>query len=42
MKYGKGKAGNLTEEMVLEIDVGGGVEDIIEEVVNGVQDVMFA
>ena len=42
LKYGKGKAGNLLEEMVLQVDVGGSVEDIIEEVVKGVQDVMFS
>ena len=41
VKYGKGKEGSL-EEMVLEIDVGGSVEEIIEEVVRGVRDVMFA
>ncbi|KAI9830342.1 MAG: hypothetical protein M1819_005723 [Sarea resinae] len=40
LKYGKGKKGNLEEEMVLEVDVGGSVEDIIEEVVRGVGDVM--
>jgi hypothetical protein len=42
LKYGKGKEGNLEEEMVLEVDVGGNVEEIIEEVVRGVRDVMFA
>ena len=42
LKYGKGKEGNLEEEMVLEVDIGGSVEEIIEEVVNGVRDVMFA
>ncbi|RDW66016.1 hypothetical protein BP6252_09651 [Coleophoma cylindrospora] len=42
LKYGKGKAGNLEEEMVLEVDVGGRVEDIAEEVVKGVEDVMLA
>jgi hypothetical protein len=42
LKYGKGKAGNLEEEMVLEVDVGGSVEEIIEEVTRGVRDVMFA
>lgn len=41
LKYGKGKKGNLEEEMVLEVDVGGSVEEIIEEVVSGVRDVMF-
>ena len=41
LKYGKGKEGNL-EEMVLEVDVGGSVEEIIEEVIRGVRDVMFA
>ena len=41
LKYGKGKEGNLVEEMVLEVDVRGGVEEIIEEVVRGVKDVMF-
>jgi hypothetical protein len=41
LKYGKGKEGNLEEEMVLEVDVGGNVEEIIEEVVRGVRDVMF-
>ena len=39
-KYGKGKEGNLEEEMVLEVDVRGGIEEIIEEVVRGVKDVM--
>ncbi|KAI9736044.1 MAG: hypothetical protein M1818_006220 [Claussenomyces sp. TS43310] len=42
LKYGKGKEGHLDEEMVLEVDVGGNVEEIIEEVVRGVRDVMFA
>jgi hypothetical protein len=42
LKYGKSKEGNLEEEMVLEVDVGGRVEEIIEEVVRGVRDVMFA
>ena len=42
LKYGKGKAGNLEEEMVFEVDVGGSVEEIIEEVVRGVRDVMSA
>ena len=42
LKYGNGKEGNLEEEMVLEVDVGGSVEEIIEEVVTGVRDVMFA
>jgi hypothetical protein len=42
LKYGNGKEGNLEEEMVLEVDVGGSVEEIIEEVVVGVRDVMFA
>jgi hypothetical protein len=42
LKYGQGKEGNLEEEMVLEVDVGGSVEEIIEEVVRGVSDVMFA
>ena len=42
LKYGKGKEGNLEEEMVLEVDIGGSVEEIIEEVVRGVRDVMFA
>ena len=41
LKYGKGKEGNLEEEMVLEVDVGGSVEEIIEEVIRGVRDVMF-
>ena len=41
LKYGKGKEGNLEEEMVLEVDVAGSVEEIIEEVVRGVRDVMF-
>jgi hypothetical protein len=40
LKYGKGKAGNLEEEMVLEVDIGGSVEEIIEEVVSGVRDLM--
>ncbi|MCJ1390864.1 hypothetical protein MMC18_003725 [Xylographa bjoerkii] len=42
LNYGKGKAGNLEEEMVLEVDVEGSVEEIIEEVVRGVRDVMVA
>ncbi len=41
LKYGKGKEGNLKEEIVLEVDVGGSVEEIIEEVLRGVRDVMF-
>ena len=42
LKYGKGKEGNLEEEMMLEVDVRGSVEEIIEEVVRGIRDVMFA
>jgi hypothetical protein len=42
LKYGKGKEGNLEEEMVLDVDIGGSVEEIIEEVVEGVRNVMFA
>jgi hypothetical protein len=42
LKYGKGKEGNLEEEMSLDVDVDGGVEEIIEEVVEGVKDIMFA
>jgi len=42
LKYGKGKEGNLEEEMVLEVDVRGSVEEIAKEVVSGVTDVMFA
>lgn len=42
LKYGKGKEANLEEEMVLEVDVGGSVKQIIEEVVRGVRDVMSA
>lgn len=42
LKYGTGKEGNLQEEMVLEVDVGSSVQEIIEEVVSGVRDVMFA
>lgn len=42
MKYGKGKEGNLEEEMVLDVDVRGSVEKIIEEIVRGVRNVMFA
>ena len=42
LKYGKGKEGCLEEEMVLEVDIGGNVEEIIEEVVRGVRDVMSA
>lgn len=42
LKDRKGKKANLEEEMVLEVDVGGSVEEIIKEVVRGVQDVMFA
>jgi hypothetical protein len=39
-KYGFGKKSNLDEEMVLKIDVGASVEDLIEDIVNGVKDVM--
>ena len=42
LRYGKGKAGNLEEEMRLDVDVGGSTEEIIEEVVEGVRDVMYA
>ena len=42
LKDGKREGGSLEEEMVLEIDVEGSVEQIIEEVVRGVRDVMFA
>lgn len=42
LKYGNGKGGNLEEEMVLGVDVGGSVEQIIKEVVSGVRDVMLA
>ncbi|KAF2469608.1 uncharacterized protein BDR25DRAFT_304341 [Lindgomyces ingoldianus] len=42
LKYGKGKEGNLEEEMVLKVDINGGVEEIIEEIVDGVRDVMGA
>lgn len=42
LKYGNGKEGNLEEEMMLEVDVGGSVEEIIDEIVRGVRDVMFA
>ena len=41
LEYGKGKKGNLEEEMILDVDVGGNVEEIIEDVVRGVRDVMF-
>jgi len=41
LNYGKGKNVNMEEEIVLEVDVGGSVEEIIEEVVRGVKDVMF-
>jgi hypothetical protein len=41
-KYGKGKERNLDEEMVLEVDIGGNLEQVIEEIVTGVKDVMFA
>lgn len=40
--YGHGKEGNLQAEMVLKIDIRGNVEEIIEEIVSGVRDVMFA
>jgi hypothetical protein len=40
LKYGKGKEGNLEEEMVLNIGIRGVVEEIIEKVVEGVRDVM--
>ncbi|MCJ1360850.1 MAG: hypothetical protein MMC33_010859 [Icmadophila ericetorum] len=39
LKYGKGKEGYL-EEMVLEVDVGGSVEEIVEEVVRGVTELI--
>jgi hypothetical protein len=42
LKYGKGKKGNLEEEMRLVIDVRGSVEEIAEETVRGVRDVMSA
>lgn len=42
LEYGKGKEGNMEEEIVLEVDVRGSVEEIIEEVVRRVRDVMFA
>lgn len=42
LECGKGKEVNLEEEMVLEVDVRGSVEEIIEEVVRGVRNVMFA
>lgn len=42
LKYGKSREGNPEAEMALEIDVGGTVEEIIEEVVRGVKDMMFA
>ena len=42
LECGKAKEGNLEEEMVLEVDVRGSVEEIIEEVVRGVRNVMFA
>lgn len=42
LKYGKGKEGSLEEEMMLEVDIGGSVEGIIEEVVRGVKDIMYA
>lgn len=42
LKFGNGKEGNLGEEMLLEVDVGSGIEEIIEDVVRGVRDVMFA
>ncbi len=42
LKYGNGKEGNLEEEMVLEVDIEGRVEVIIEEVVRGAIDVMSA
>jgi hypothetical protein len=42
LKYGEGKEGNLEEEMSLDINLGGTVGEIAEEVVRGVRDVMFA
>ena len=42
LKYGNGKEANLEEEMVLEVDIEGTVEEIIEEVTRGVLDVMSA
>ncbi|KAF1991359.1 hypothetical protein K402DRAFT_388774 [Aulographum hederae CBS 113979] len=41
LRYGKGKKGRLGEEMVLEVDVGGSVEEITQEVLDGVRDIMF-
>ncbi|KAK4693369.1 hypothetical protein P7C71_g4023, partial [Lecanoromycetidae sp. Uapishka_2] len=37
---GKGREASLEEEMVLKVDIGSNVEEIIEEVVRGVKDVM--
>jgi hypothetical protein len=42
LEYGKGKAGNLEEEMELNVDVEGSVEEIVENVVSGVENVMSA
>jgi hypothetical protein len=42
LKYGHGKKGNLHEEMLLNVDIGGNIEEIIDEVVRGVTDVMDA
>jgi hypothetical protein len=42
VKYGTGKKGNLEEQMVLNVDVEASTEDIIEQVVEGVTDVMSA
>jgi hypothetical protein len=41
LKYGNGKKGNLKEEMVLDVNIEGNVDDIVEEVVRRVKDVMF-
>jgi hypothetical protein len=42
LKYGQGKQANLEEEIRLDVDVGRSVEELIEEVVDGARDVMFA
>lgn len=41
LKYGHGRAGCLEEEIMLEVDVRGNVEETIEEVVRGARNVMF-
>ena len=41
-KYGHGKPADLQEEILLNIDTEGSIEEIIEEVVAGVKNIMSA